>query len=71
MPLDLVGAPEIADLLGVTRRSAWRYVGRPDFPAPVAELKGKRLWQRRAVEKWAAKTLPLPLGPRPRSGRRS
>jgi predicted DNA-binding transcriptional regulator AlpA len=62
--LDLLGVPEIADLLGVSRRTAWRYVERPHFPEPAAQVSGKRLWQRRAVEKWANKTLPLPFDPR-------
>jgi predicted DNA-binding transcriptional regulator AlpA len=62
--LDLVGVPEIAEMLGASRRTAWRYVDREDFPDPVAQVTAKRLWERRAVEKWAAKTLPLPKDPR-------
>jgi predicted DNA-binding transcriptional regulator AlpA len=59
MPVDLVGAPEIAEMLGVSRPSVWRYVRRDDFPAPEAQVSGKRLWKRSAVERWAHKTLPL------------
>jgi predicted DNA-binding transcriptional regulator AlpA len=52
-------AIEIAEMLGVSRPSVWRYVRRDDFPAPDAEVSGKRLWKRSAVERWAKKTLPL------------
>lgn len=58
-PVDLVGVPEIAEMLDVARPSVWRYVRRDDFPAPEAEVSGKRLWKRAAVERWARKTLPL------------
>src|SRR5213075_3271979 len=30
---DLLGVPEIAELLGVDRRTVWRYVQRNDWPA--------------------------------------
>jgi predicted DNA-binding transcriptional regulator AlpA len=65
-PIDLVDVPEIAKMLKVSRRTAWRYVTEgPDFPAPEAQLPNKRLWKRSAVERWADKTLPLPKGPPP------
>jgi predicted DNA-binding transcriptional regulator AlpA len=67
-PADLVGVPEIADQLGVDRRTAWRYVSRDGFPAPEAKLSGKRVWKRSAVERWAKKTLPLKFDPRARPG---
>lgn len=63
-PVDLVGVPEIAELLGVSRRTAWHYIERDDFPAPEAQVSRKRLWKRSAVERWAAKTLPLKYDPR-------
>jgi predicted DNA-binding transcriptional regulator AlpA len=59
-PLDLVGVPEIAEMLGATRRTVWRYVSRPEFPDPAAEVNRKRLWERGAVMEWARATLPLP-----------
>jgi predicted DNA-binding transcriptional regulator AlpA len=52
VPLDLVGVPEIAELLGVSRPTAWRYVRRDDWPEPAAEVRGKRLWKRSDVERW-------------------
>jgi predicted DNA-binding transcriptional regulator AlpA len=63
--LDLVDVPEIAKLLGVHRRTAFRYVQRPEFPAPVVAVRGKRMWRRSAVIKWAERTLPLATDPRP------
>jgi predicted DNA-binding transcriptional regulator AlpA len=62
--LDLVGVPEIADLLGTSRRTAFRYTRRGDFPEPAAQVRSKRLWQRPDVEKWARATLPLATDPR-------
>jgi predicted DNA-binding transcriptional regulator AlpA len=62
--LDLVGVPEIAEMLGVSRPSVWRYVRRDDFPEPDAQVSGKRLWKRVTVERWAKKTLPLKFDPR-------
>jgi len=63
-PLDLVGVPEIAEMLGVSRPSVWRYVRRDDFPEPDAQVSGKRLWKRARIERWAKKTLPLKFDPR-------
>jgi predicted DNA-binding transcriptional regulator AlpA len=65
--LDLVGVPEIADMLGASRRTAWRYIERDDFPEPVAQVTAKRLWKRRDVERWAKRTLPLTFDPRRRA----
>jgi predicted DNA-binding transcriptional regulator AlpA len=70
-PLDLVGVPEIAEMLGVHRQSVWRYVRRDDFPEPDAQVSGKRLWKRSAIERWAKKTLPLKSGPRSKALGRS
>jgi predicted DNA-binding transcriptional regulator AlpA len=63
-PVDFVGVPEIAEQLEVDRRTAWRYVSRDDFPNPEAQVSGKRLWKRSAVEQWAKKNLPLKFDPR-------
>lgn len=49
-----VGLTEIGDLLGVTRQRAYQLSRKPDFPAPVAETKAGRIWDRAAVEAWAA-----------------
>jgi predicted DNA-binding transcriptional regulator AlpA len=67
--LDLVGPPEIAEIVGGSKRSVWRYIAREDFPEPVAEVRGKRLWKRADVERWTKRTLPGTdlLGPRRKS----
>jgi predicted DNA-binding transcriptional regulator AlpA len=64
-PQELAGVAEIAEILGVTRRTAARYSERDDFPAPTGQLARGRVWRRRDVEKWGAKHLPLPRPGRP------
>lgn len=60
----LVTVKEIAELLGVSRRTAHRLVNREDFPAPVDTLPNGRVWRRTAVERWA-KRPPVPIGRKP------
>jgi predicted DNA-binding transcriptional regulator AlpA len=50
----LLGAYEVAELLGVTRQRVDQ-LARTDetFPAPEAELKSGRVWTREAIEAWA------------------
>jgi prophage regulatory protein len=62
---ELAGVSEIAEMLGVSRPSAARYVERSDFPAPAGELSRGRVWRRSDVQAWGKKHLPLPPG-RPR-----
>jgi predicted DNA-binding transcriptional regulator AlpA len=52
VPLDLVDVPRIAEMLGVSRPTIWRYVRRPDFPEPEARVGNKRLWKPRDIERW-------------------
>ncbi len=53
----LVGATEIAEMLGVTRQWVNQLAREdPTFPQPEAELSGGRIWEREAIEKWAAET---------------
>jgi prophage regulatory protein len=54
--LRLVGLAEIAELLGVSKRTASRYVARADFPPPVAELAMGPIWLTEDVEKWVSGT---------------
>lgn len=68
-PEEIVGLSEIAELLGVTKRTVQRYQEREDFPAPLGTLAGGRVWREADVRKWAEKTLPLPPG-RPRKEER-
>lgn len=50
----LVGAQEIATLLGVSRQRVTQLAGHKDFPAPVATLAMGKVWDRQDVERWAA-----------------
>lgn len=55
--LDLVGAHEIAGLLGVSRQRVHALVtARSGFPDPVAQLASGRIWQRKDIARWAAAT---------------
>ena len=66
-PEDLAGLAEIAELLGVHKRTAQKYIDRPDFPEPAGRLARGRVWLRADVERWGREHLPLPPG-RPRKG---
>jgi prophage regulatory protein len=54
--LDLVGAPEIAEILSVSRTRAFDISQKKGFPDPVAELGGserlRSFWLRSDVEAW-------------------
>src|SRR5581483_4105656 len=53
MPHHLVGAAEIAEMLGVSRqRVAQLLTTQEDFPKPEVELAGGRVWSRTAIEAW-------------------
>ena len=56
--LDLVGVPEIAEMIGTVRQYAHRLSREdPRFPKPAVELnRGVRLWKRADIEKWAKAT---------------
>ncbi len=65
----LVGLAEVADMLGVTKRTATSYSSREDFPAPLQRLAATPVWRRAEVAAWGDRTLPLTRGrpPRPSS----
>jgi prophage regulatory protein len=51
----ILGVTEVADLLGVSRQRVDQLIGSYwDFPLPIASLAGGRVWDRHAVEAWAA-----------------
>jgi len=64
-PDEVVGLSEIAESLGVSKRTAVRYAERSDFPKPLARLRAGIVWKREDVERWAKATLPLPRTGRP------
>lgn len=49
----LVGAAEIAALLGVSRQRVTQLTGRQDFPAPVQTLAMGKVWLLDDVREWA------------------
>ena len=53
MESELVGAAEIAALLGVSRQRVDQLSRHEDFPEPVAELASGRIWTRQSIEEWA------------------
>lgn len=65
MSPELAGLAEIAEMLRVTKRTAWTYTQRHDFPEPLDRLASGPVWRRADVEAWAKASLPLPTG-RPR-----
>ena len=55
--VDLVGAKEIAELLGITRQRVSQLArGDETFPKPVTEGSYGRIWKRDDVERWARET---------------
>jgi prophage regulatory protein len=57
MAEDLVGAQEVASMLGITRQRVNAIVRSHDeFPEPVSQLAAGRVWRRKDIIKWADKT---------------
>lgn len=68
MPPDqLAQLAEVAEILGVSKRTAARAVDRDGFPAPVDVLSTGRVWQRRDIERWAKKNPPRGRGRPPKT----
>lgn len=53
--MDLMGAQEVAELLGVSRQRVHQLAERPDFPRPVATLAAGKIWRGEDVRAWAAR----------------
>jgi predicted DNA-binding transcriptional regulator AlpA len=60
----LLGAHEVAALLGVSRQRVYQYIERADFPKPSVALARGQLWERDAVKEWAASAPRQPGRPR-------
>lgn len=57
MTIDLVGAKEIADLLGITRQRVNKIAEtHSDFPRAVGRVAAGRVWSRKDVVDWARNT---------------
>lgn len=52
----LVGAAEIAVMLGVSRQRVHQLAASDNFPEPVANLTAGTIWLREDVEEWARQT---------------
>jgi predicted DNA-binding transcriptional regulator AlpA len=50
----MLGARDIAELLGIQKTRAYELVNRKGFPDPVATINTRtRMWSRTAVVEWA------------------
>lgn len=63
---DLVGLSEIAELLGVHKRTAQEYVNREDFPEPLGQVAAGRVWRKADVVAWGERHRPRRGRPRKR-----
>jgi predicted DNA-binding transcriptional regulator AlpA len=53
---EMVGATEVADMLGVTRSRVHQLAQRESFPKPVAVLRAGFIWRRVDIERWMRST---------------
>jgi len=68
--LELMGVHEIAELMRVSRQRADKIIAtHKDFPAPVAKLKGGRIWRSRDVTRWVDDWNDRGRRPKPMRGR--
>ena len=59
MKLDLLGASDIADLLGVSRQRVHAIVRtHAEFPEPIGEIKAGKVWLRSDIEEWSHRYRP-------------
>lgn len=65
-PEDLASVREVAEILGVNRRTAARYIAHSTFPEPLGRVAAGPIWRREDVERWGREQLPLPRSGRPR-----
>ena len=70
-PNELAQLAEVAEILGVSKRTAARAVDRADFPEPFDLLATGRVWRRRDVERWAKKNPPRGRGRPPKDDGRA
>jgi predicted DNA-binding transcriptional regulator AlpA len=64
--VDLVTSGEIAEMLCVSRPRVHQLSQRRDFPPPKLVAGGRRLWERKRIERWAASWDRTNVGGRPR-----
>lgn len=61
---ELLGAAEVGELLHVSRQRVHQLSSRPDFPAPVLDLRMGPAWDRVAIEKFERQWSRSPGRPR-------
>lgn len=54
--MDLMGAAEVGEFLGVSRQRVQQLVNKPEFPQPLAHLTMGKVWLAGDVEAWARRT---------------
>jgi predicted DNA-binding transcriptional regulator AlpA len=67
LPGRLVGLAEVAELFGVSKRTASRYALRSDFPSPIVRLRAGPIWLEDDLRNWAAPAPPVRRGRPPRT----
>jgi predicted DNA-binding transcriptional regulator AlpA len=67
LPGRLVGLAEVAELFGVSKRTASRYALRSDFPSPIARLRADPIWLEEDLRDWAEPAPPVKRGRPPRT----
>jgi hypothetical protein len=65
----LAGIAEVAELFGVTKKTAMKYATLRGFPKPLDRLAAGPVWQYADVKQWGRRNLPLPPGRPPESKR--
>jgi len=66
-PDELAQLAEVAELLGVSKRTAARAVDREGFPRRSTFFATGRVWRRRDIERWAKKNPPRGRGRPPKA----
>lgn len=61
---DIVGAGEVAIMLGVSRQRVHQLAARPDFPEPVRKLRATMVWRGVDIRAYAARRKMGASGPR-------
>jgi len=66
-PAERAMLAEVAEILGVSKRTVQRYLANSDlgFPEPAERLSGGRVWRKSDIERWKRAHLPLPKSGRP------
>ena len=59
-PPMVVGASDIARILGISRQRVYQLLASPDFPAPVGEPSRGKVWDRRDIERFQQDRAPGP-----------